>query len=221
MLHYENNCFKIIEYNKTSITFNITGIDSNKTGSCLYFNKSIYYGQYNCIDKPENTYYVINGNENTGIIKDCDISCKSCYGESTEGNTNCIECAENYFKTEHSNTNCLKANLIPNNYYLNIIDNIYYKCHPNCKSCNGSYNNITNDMNCNLCVNNSFFLDGEMVMIRIIAIIKKCLLKLKNIIYQILIINFIIVIIHVQVVKIMNLMKQIIIVLIVIKVIIF
>ena len=161
MLHYENNCFKIIEYNKTSITFNITGIDSNKTGSCLYFNKSIYYGHYNCIDKPENTYYVINGNENTGIIKDCDISCKSCYGESTEGNTNCIECAENYFKTEHSNTNCLKANLIPNNYYLNIIDNIYYKCHPNCKSCNGSYNNITNDMNCNLCVNNSFFLDGD------------------------------------------------------------
>ena len=67
------------------------GINSNIIGSCLYFNKSIYYGQFNCIDKPENSYYVLNGNENTGIIKDCDISCKSCYGESTEGNTNCIE----------------------------------------------------------------------------------------------------------------------------------
>ena len=126
MSFYENKCFKAIEYNEVRIAFNLTGINSNIIGSCLYFNKSIYYGQFNCIDKPENSYYVLNGIENTGIIKDCNISCESYYGESTEGNTNCIECAEGYFKTEHSNTNCINVELIPNNYYLNKIDNIYY-----------------------------------------------------------------------------------------------
>ena len=57
MIHFENNCFKIIQYDENKIIFNITEINSNVTGSCLYFNKSIYYGQYNCIDKPENTYF--------------------------------------------------------------------------------------------------------------------------------------------------------------------
>ena len=161
MSFYENNCFKIIEYNEIKITFNKTGINSNIIGSCLDFNKSIYYGQFNCIDKPENSYYVLNGSENTGIIKDCNTSCKSCYGESTEGNTNCIECAEGYFKTEHSNTNCINVELIPSNYYLNEIDNIYYQCHQNCQTCNGTYDNITNDMHCILCINNTFLLYGD------------------------------------------------------------
>ena len=158
---FENNCFKVIEYNEIRITFNITGINSNIIGSCLDFNKSIYYGQFNCIKKPENSYYVLNGSENTGIIKDCNISCKSCYGESTERTTNCIECAENYFKTQHSNTNCINVELIPSNYYLNEIDKIYHQCHSNCKACNGTYDNITNNMNCIYCVNNTFFLYGD------------------------------------------------------------
>ena len=157
----KKNCYKIIEYSKSKITFNIKEINSNAIGSCLYFNKSIYYGQINCIDKPKNTYYVINGIENTGIIKDCNISCKSCYGESTKGNTNCIECADNYFKTEYSNTNCMHKDLIPSNYYLNITDNIYYQCHLKCKTCIGSYNIITNDMHCIFCVDNTFFLYGD------------------------------------------------------------
>ena len=157
----ENNCFKTIEYNETRIRFDIIGININITGSCLYFNKSIYYGKFNCIEKPENSYYVLNGIENTGVIKDCNESCKSCYGESTEGNTNCIECAEGYFKTEDSNTNCMNVELIPSNYYLNETDNIYYKCHQNCQTCNGTYDNIANDMHCILCVNNTFLLYGD------------------------------------------------------------
>ena len=99
-------------------------MNASVIGSCLYFNKSIYYGQYNCIEKPENTYYVINGSENTGIIKNCNESCKSCYGESNEETTNCIECSQNYSKTEHSNTNCIKEELIPSNYFKNESDNI-------------------------------------------------------------------------------------------------
>ena len=47
------------------------------------------------------------------------------------------------------------------NYYLNEIDNIYYKCHDNCKTCNGVYNNIINDMHCNFCIINAFFLDSD------------------------------------------------------------
>ena len=94
-------------------------------------------------------------------MEDCNISCKSCYGESTKGNTNCIECADNYFKTEYSNTNCIHKDLIPSNYYLNINDNIYYQCHIKCKTCNGIYNIITNDMHCIFCVDNTFFLYGD------------------------------------------------------------
>ena len=124
MIQFENNCFNIIQYEEIRIIFNITEINSNKVGSCLYFNKSIYYGQYKCIEKPDNTFYVLNGSENTGIIKDCSISCKSCYGECNDETTNCIECAQGYFKTEDLNTNCLKEELIPNNYYKNESNNI-------------------------------------------------------------------------------------------------
>ena len=83
-------------------------MNSNEIGSCLYFNKSIYYGQHTCKDKPENTYYVLNGSDNTGVIKDCNISCKSCHGESNDETTNCIECAQNYTKTEYANTDFIK-----------------------------------------------------------------------------------------------------------------
>ena len=125
MIRYKNNCFKIIQYNEMDITFNISEINPNEIGSCLYFNKSIHHGQYKCIDKPEHTYYILNGSDNTGIIKDCNISCKSCYGESSKEDTNCIECTQNHFKIEDSNTNCIRKDLIPNNYYLNQADNIF------------------------------------------------------------------------------------------------
>ena len=103
MIKFEKNCFNIIQYDENKIIFNISEMNTNEIGSCLYFNKSIYYGQYNCIDKPEHSYYVLNGIDNTGVIKNCSISCKSCYGEST----NCIECAEDYYKIEDSNKNCI------------------------------------------------------------------------------------------------------------------
>jgi len=161
MVQYGNNCFNIIQYDEKRITFNISEMNSNEIGTCLYFNKSIYYGQYNCIEKPENTYYVLNVSDSTGIIKDCNISCKSCYGESNQETTNCIECAEDYYKTEDSNTNCIRNDLIPNNYYKNESDNIYYKCHDNCQSCDGLYNIITNDMHCIFCVNDSYFIYND------------------------------------------------------------
>ena len=75
MIKVNNNCFEIIQYEETKITFNISEINSNIFfGSCNYFGKAIYYGEYYCIDKPDYTYYVLNGDENTGVIKDCDQS---------------------------------------------------------------------------------------------------------------------------------------------------
>ena len=59
MIKFEKNCFNIIQYDENKILFNISEMNTNEIDTCLYFNKSIYYGQYNCIDKPEHTYYVL------------------------------------------------------------------------------------------------------------------------------------------------------------------
>ena len=71
MIKMNNNCFKIIQYEETKIVFNISEINQNiEIGTCKYFGKVIYYGEYTCIDKPISAYYVLNGDENTGVIKD-------------------------------------------------------------------------------------------------------------------------------------------------------
>ena len=145
MIKIEKNCFSIIQYDENRIAFNINEMNSNEIGSCLYFNKSIYYGQYNCIDKPENAYYVLNGNNNTGVIKNCDISCKSCYGENNEESTNCIECTQNYSKTKYSNTNCVKDELITKNYSQN--DYIYNEFIKNNITSYTNFTKVINDSN--------------------------------------------------------------------------
>ena len=71
------------------------------------------------------------------MIKKCSLACNSCLGDYNEQNTNCIDCAIGYYKTEDSDTNCMIKELIPQNFYLNSTDNIYYRCHHNCKSCEG------------------------------------------------------------------------------------
>ena len=57
MIKVDDNCFKIINYEENKITFNINEIKSDKTvGTCLDFNKAIFYGSYECINKPENSF---------------------------------------------------------------------------------------------------------------------------------------------------------------------
>lgn len=143
MIKNENNCFKIIEYNYTKITFDISEISSDIIGNCEYFGKTIYNGQYECIDKPNNTNDDINEiTHNIGGIENCHEACSSCLGEGNSTNTNCIEGAQGYFKTEDSNTNCIKNGSISlHSYYLNITDNIYYHCYNLCKSCSAPYTN--------------------------------------------------------------------------------
>ena len=81
MIKFQNNCFKILHYNETNIIFYISENKPTLIGNCKTFGKAIYYGEYECIDKPDNTYYVLDDeNDNTGVIQDCNINCyKSIY----------------------------------------------------------------------------------------------------------------------------------------------
>ena len=158
----DKNCFPIKIYNNEKITFDTSIIDSEENiKSCHDYSKIIFYGEYKCSDdKPSNTYYVLNNDQNTGIIKYCDQACSTCNGEKNDmtQDTNCILCNDGYFKTEDSDTNCILENLIPENYYKS--NNIYYHCYINCKKCNNSFDSINNEMNCITCIENYYFIYG-------------------------------------------------------------
>ena len=60
MIKNDEKCFPIITYNDYQIVFDISEIDSEiRKGTCLYFNKSIYYGEYESRHKPNNTFYIL------------------------------------------------------------------------------------------------------------------------------------------------------------------
>ena len=155
------NCFPIITYTTEKIIFNISEINTGEEEkTCLSYGKSIIYGEYECIEKPLNTFYVLDNEENTGVIEYCDEACNSCIEKKDiiTQNTNCIDCSDGYFKTEDSNTNCILENLISENYYKNENDNIYYHCYINCKKCSNSFDIENNNMNCDECITNYYFL---------------------------------------------------------------
>ena len=159
-IQVDGNCYPIITYTNDKITFNVSETSRGESEkSCLSLGKSIFYGEYKCIIKPENTFFVIDNENNTGIIEYCDEACSSCYGEKDiiTQNTNCKNCSNGFFKTEDSNTTCILQNLIPENYYKNINNNIYYHCYINCKKCSDYYDIGTNNMNCLECIDNYYF----------------------------------------------------------------
>ena len=159
-IQLEGNCFPIISYTEEKITFDISVLETGETEkSCLDYSKAIFHGQYKCINKELNYFYVLNNEQNTGVVKSCDIACANCNGEKNEitQDTNCINCAGGYYKTEDSDTNCILESLIPENYYKNNVDNIYYRCFTNCQKCNGFYNSDTDDMHCLECITNYYF----------------------------------------------------------------
>ena len=160
-IQVEGNCFPIIKYNNEKITFNASDTDSEKMEkTCLDYGKSIIYGEYQCNTRPSNTFYVLNNEENTGVVEKCDEACNSCNGkkDTINDDTNCIECSEGYYKTEDSNTNCILESLIPDNYYKKKEDNIYYHCYIKCKKCSDYLNVETNNMNCDECIDDYYFL---------------------------------------------------------------
>ena len=159
----DSYCFPIKAYTEEKIIFDISVLNIEETEkTCLDYGKAIIQGEYKCITKESNYYYVLSDNENTGIIKKCDEACESCNGEKNQitQDTNCINCVEGYYKTEDSNTNFILENLIPQNYLKNNTDEIYYKCHRNCKRCNDYYDANNNIMNCLECINDYYFVDG-------------------------------------------------------------
>lgn len=155
------NCFPIISYTKEKIIFDVSDINPGESETtCLDYGKSIFFGEYQCSIKPLNTFYVLDNEENTGVVEYCDDACSSCNGEKNNitQDTNCIECSEGYFKTEDSNTNCILESLIQENYFKNTNDNIYYHCYINCKKCNNFFDDETNNMNCDDCIENYYFI---------------------------------------------------------------
>ena len=157
------NCFSINIYEENKINFDISLINSNpanKIKTCLDYNLSIIYGEYECKTKPLNSYYVIKNEQNTGIIKYCHEACATCNeGEDiTTGNRNCLTCSNGYYKTEDSNTNCVLESSIPDNYYKYIEDNIFYKCYNLCNKCVRilEYKTDINKMGCESCINNYY-----------------------------------------------------------------
>ena len=162
----DSNCFPIITYSEQKIIFDITELSLGQNEkTCLDYSLVILYGQYQCITKELNHYYVLNNEENTGVVKECDIACQTCNGAKNEitSDTNCITCKEGYYKKEESNTNCIEESLIPENYFKNNLDNIYYKCYINCKKCDGFYNNDNNNenMHCVECITDYYFVYGS------------------------------------------------------------
>ena len=161
-IQLDSNCFPYITYTDEKVIFkNIFLDDGENEKTCLDYGKAIIQGEFQCVTKEDNYYYVLKNEENTGVIKKCDESCATCNDDKNEDtqDTNCIDCAEGYFKTEDSNTNCIKENLIPENYFK-YNDNIYYKCHSNCKRCDGFYDTNENNMNCLECIENYYFVNG-------------------------------------------------------------
>ena len=162
------NCFPFVTYTEEKITFDITDIKQTSSEitikTCLDFELSIFFGEYECITKPSNTYYILQNEENTGVIKYCNIACATCHGapDIDIPNTNCIVCSEGYFKTEDSETNCILESLIPANYYKNLDDNIYYKCYSDCITCKRTLEHKanTNEMGCITCISNYYLLLG-------------------------------------------------------------
>ena len=147
------NCYYPID-NKTKIFYT----PNYQITSCKNFSKYIIENTNECIDELKEGYYV--SNNETNILSLCHSSCKSCYGNYTDDDTNCSNCSIGYYKTEDSNTNCILESLIKPNYYKNTSDNIYYKCHENCHNCTTGFNSLNGDMNCILCKDDYYKLNG-------------------------------------------------------------
>ena len=113
-------------------------------GGCL----DGYYPLYNdtnlCTNlKPVNFYL----DEEDHIYKPCPSNCSECTKPLNETFMNCIDCKQNFFMTEDSRS-CYQGEI--DNYYLDIDELIYKRCHPNCLRCSAKPLNNT-FMNCKSC----------------------------------------------------------------------
>jgi hypothetical protein len=86
------NCYLINE-NKTKNFFEPD--ISDKIISCKNFNKYIIENTNECIEKPDEGYYI--SNSFTGLLSPCHYSCKTCSNKMIDNNSNCIDCIDGYY----------------------------------------------------------------------------------------------------------------------------
>ena len=118
--------------------------------------KYYIYDDFNFENIPEGYYLKIDFLK---ILDKCDNKCKKCTKESQKLNL-CIECniPYNYYPKSNNNINnnefieCYNNETIEDNYFLDIINNIYIPCYSTCKTCN-NYGN-SNNHGCTSCIVN-------------------------------------------------------------------
>ena len=172
MIKVDNNCFKIIQYDYDQVIFNISEMrPDNPLGNCSDFGKAIFYGQYECIDKSNNTYFVLNNISNTSVINNildttyniiCHKYCKSCNNSynSSNNDMNCLECINDFYFI-YGEKNCYNYSLLPNNkYYFNSTDSMFHECYYTCSECLNVEPNKTTH-NCIKCAENYYKLENE------------------------------------------------------------
>ena len=104
-----------------------------------------------CTNIKPNGYYI---DEKTKTYKKCESPCVECYGSKiSDISMNCITCEEGYYITEDTHS-CYKEEI--DNYYLDIDNKIYKRCHENCKRCY-SASKDDNNMACKNCKDGYFY----------------------------------------------------------------
>ena len=147
-IRYKQNCL-IIYDNETKSFYN----PETKTDitSCLQlYSKYILENTNECIDKPEERFYI--SNDLTGLLSPCHYSCRTCSNKLIDNNENCIRCEDAYYPIyQESLNNRYNNQTINKSYFLDTTNTPFNwkKCYENCEECYG-LGNITN-MNCLSC----------------------------------------------------------------------
>ena len=149
----DKECYTI--FDEDSKSFYISENDSIISSCYELYQKYIKENSNECITDLEQGYFLYNNT--TGLIVQCDSSCKTC----SYNRTYCDSCNENFFLQEGI---CV-SNCSPK-YYLDTENNKCKKCHENCLYCDtgeeiDSFGNLI-IMKCVQCLNESMIkVDGN------------------------------------------------------------
>ena len=103
-----------------------------------------------CYEEGIDNYYL---DKNDFKLKKCHKNCLRCSTRATNDTyMNCLKCQPNLFMTEDTQS-CYED--VIDNYYLDKIDNILRRCHPNCLKCKSAQEDETH-MNCLKCQANLY-----------------------------------------------------------------
>ena len=120
-----------------------------------YFETEFYDNQCLKLEEIPANYYSIYSSHKFTYYK-CHISCRTCL----QGGVNhCQTCniPGGYYPVIDKPGFCLTEYQVPIKYYLDINNTIINKCHTKCATCSKGYDNITKEMNCDSCIDNTYF----------------------------------------------------------------